>query len=201
MLKRTPNDEAVTAIVNDLKPWQRRWRREEISFGVSEQIERLKLTVTGFFDREAVIRTREGARDIIRTIDKLKQQLSKASPELQMRLKLPPYRSESELLDELALVRDECEQAASSAITKGRKDRVKEWCARIAHLLIRKYSNREPASGSSNAPFRNITGLLYESVRPTAEQGTTPDLKRACDDVLRAARQAVQFGAKKSSDL
>lgn len=127
-----------------------------------------------------------------------------APPELKMHLKLdvPSYRPN--ILKELDCVREECAKAVANALNDGRKDKVKVWCARVANVLIRKYSEREPTSGSENAPFRNITGLLYEAVRdferPSNGFGLS-DLKRACDTVLRDFRKAVQITAKKSSDL
>jgi len=198
--KPTSHEETVTAIVDALKPWQQRWCREEILADVETQIQRLRETVSKFFSRDSIIRTREDAREITKTIAKLQQQLSRASPELKMR-----FSHRQNLPTELALLSDECKRAVASALTEGRKDQVKEWCAQMAHVLTRKYSDKEPTSGSSSAPFRNIAGLLYEAVRPVAastrNHRKVPDLKRACDDVLKAIRKAVQFAGKKSSDL
>jgi hypothetical protein len=113
-----------------------------------------------------------------------------------MRLKLPNRR---QLLDELALAEEECDRAVEGGLTDGRSDQVKKWCATVAHNLIRKYSEKEPTSGSSKAPFRYIASLLYGQVKPSQQK--TPDLKRACDDILRVVRAAVQITAQNSSDL
>lgn len=179
----TSDEAAITAIVADLKPWRDQWREEQISLAVTKKLKLLRGAAAEALDRDAIIKTRTDARDIKKTIDKLRQQIRRASPELQLRLD-PSYRPE--LRYQLLLVHDECDRAEENSVTHDRADQVKAWCAIIAYSLIQKYSEEEPTSGSSKAPFRNIAGVLYSCLRPGKRE--TPDLKRACDDRLRAMR-------------
>jgi hypothetical protein len=213
--------ELVVLIVEALKPWCPQWRQIETGYAteiparevehmitdyVQQRIDSLRVTTRDFFSRDAVINKRQAARDVILTIDRLKHQLLNAPPELRLRFKtdLPPHFDQhvTQLFAALDHIHCECEKAINSAVKKGasgRRDEVKLWCARTAHLLMHKFSNEKPTSGSANAPYRVIAGLVYRAI--VQSEADPPDLKRACDTILKSFRRSVQIEVQKSPDL
>ena len=184
MAKSAPDKEAIAAIVAELKPWQRRRNEQDLLLAVAEQVNSIRVAAD-FFSRDAKLKTRSDAVDILKTIGKLREQFRKVSPELKERLYLS---HRPKLFHELAMIEQECKRAIEAGKDeKGRKDEFKEWCARIAHSLIVRYSEKKPTSGSAQAPFRAIAGLLYSCVYPDRE---TVDLKRPCDKVLKLFQAA-----------
>jgi hypothetical protein len=186
--------ELVRKITGHLKPRRQQYSLPEILNAVSEQVRFLQDVFPSFYSREAIKKTRADAKLLCADIKRIEGRIARASPELRMRLKLvmPPHQSETvshihPLLRELAIARQECSAAIEHATAK---DRYKEWCARIAWHLVRRFSEREPGS-SDNSPFRKITGLLYQVATGEADR----DLKRACDNMLRAARPAGDVAA------
>jgi hypothetical protein len=117
------------------------------------------------------------------------------SPEIQMRLALeqplpdeymmnsPGFR----LLRSLEDVRDACEAAEANQPSE---DPVRQWCATTAFTLMHRFSKKEIVSGSPRSPYRALAGLLFEVV--TGERGR--DLKRACNDHLKAMRPLITSG-------
>jgi hypothetical protein len=196
----------VADIINILKPWRPQLRqtdsgyliqktntelRSEISQAVTNAITLLREASRDFFHRDAIRKVRDSARGIIKTIEDLERQLRAAPPELQLRLNLDICLDQ---LEPLKRVREACEVADN---TQPSNDPIKAWCATTVAQLILKFSERRPTSSSPNSPFREITSLIYQAI--TVEPNA--DLKRACDDVLRGLKQAVQFTGKNSSDL
>ena len=102
-------------------------------------------------------------------------ELGSASPEMRMRLKPTRPRVAEEM-------KSECDAAIQSTLADGRRDQVKEWCARSAFGLIVKYSNLPPTSGSTDSPYRHIASLLYEIVDPNSRR---IDFERTSEAVLR----------------
>jgi hypothetical protein len=183
--KSAPDSDVVKAIVEELKPWQHSWNAEEVRRGVTERISLLQGTVVGFFSTDAKVKTRSDAVDILKTIGKLRELFRKASPELKERLYL---FHRPKLFRELALIEQECGILTPPQKKKGRsKDEVKQWCARMAHSLIVRYSEEEPTSGSAHAPFRAIAVMLYRCVQPDHKGD---DLRRPCSEVLEVFRAA-----------
>jgi hypothetical protein len=182
--KSAPDRAVVEAIVEELEPWQHRWSASEILLAVAEQVNSIRVA-DDFYSRAAKLKTREDAGDIITIIGRLRRQFRTVSPELNLRLYLS---HRPKLFHELAMIEQECKRAIEAGKNeKGRKDEVKQWCARTAHSLIVRYSEKEPTSGSPKAPFRAIAGLLYGCVHPDRE---TADLKRPCDNVLKLFQAA-----------
>src|SRR5262245_49686594 len=140
--RATIDDLAVT-IADVLKPWRehgwqderRRYHQAEVSAAVLKQIKLLRAVVPEHFTREAVRKTRDDARDLVKTIKKLERQLNRIkwhSPELRIRLGLSePF------LAELARLCDVCEEADQAA---GKEDRCKRQCIQTAGHLIYVYS-------------------------------------------------------------
>jgi hypothetical protein len=179
----------IAAIVDDLKPFEGKWRGREsaIRIDVAKQADLLRGVATDFLHRNAKVTTRLNAIDINKTIAKLRRQLRQASPELQMRL-IPTHRPK--LFHELAEIERECERAIkTSKDERGRKNEIKQWCAVTAHKLIVKYSKNDPTSGSKNSPFRCVAGSLY-SYCAQFNKINIPDLERACEAVLKSFREA-----------
>ena len=169
-VQKATDDELFKAIVEELKPFRSPWgaddfpSQEDVTIEVREQVAQLRQAVSDYFQRAAIVKTREDARNIDKTIAKLKQQLSKASPELQMRLKLP---RRPKLFHELSTVQVECQTAEKSTLTEGRKDQVKRWCVQIAGNLMRRFSSKELTY--DDGPFQNITSHIFELVSPRVE--------------------------------
>ncbi len=179
--------EAIDAIVTDLKPWQQQWCEADIRKDVAKTLESLRFDTEHFLRRDAKAKTRSDARAINKTIIKLKRQLWQASPELQARLALP---LRPKLFGELFEVEAECGRAVEASKNEtGRRDTAKEFCARIAYVLIAKYSKNDPTSGSKNSPFRGVAGSLY-SYCAQPNEGNIPDLERACEAALHSFRDA-----------
>jgi hypothetical protein len=70
-------DETIDEIAKELKPWRQGWRKEEVLRVVIEQIELVQWDLSDFDSRDAIIKNRDDAKDIIKLIAKLKQRLSK----------------------------------------------------------------------------------------------------------------------------
>ena len=199
------DDGLVEAITNELKPWspQRRQLKTgfleekskaevmtEISNAVRGEIDRLRQIVPDYFSRDAIKKTRDEARNIAASIDRVAEQLSAKtlSPELRLRLGLdiPLTGDPSEitnmpvprLLDALRAVCDLCQAAADN---QPGADQIKLWCVRVALNLVLRFSKNRPSAGSPLTCYCIIASLLYESV--TGEKGLP--LRRICQDVLR----------------
>jgi hypothetical protein len=176
--------ELVQTIVDELKPWKESYSQEQIECAVAQDIDLLRDVSQGHFSRSAIRKTRDDARTLKEEIKRIERLLRDASPEMKLRLKLNPVGWQNPLLVELAAARKECDRAVVAAPAT---NEIKKWCARVAFRVVRKFSQHEP-TGTDQGPFRCVTRCLYEAV--TGKEGK--DLKRACDDHLRRARQAVE---------
>jgi hypothetical protein len=162
--------ELVQTIVDELKPWKESYSQEQIECAVAQDIDLLRDVSQGHFSRSAIRKTRDDARTLKEEIKRIERLLRDASPEMKLRLKLNPVGWQNPLLVELAAARKECDRAVVAAPAT---NEIKKWCARVAFR---------------QGPFRCVTRCLYYAV--TGKEGK--DLKRACDDHLRRARQAVE---------
>lgn len=193
--RATTEDQIVEAVVDALRPWKPQHRQIEtgrrageivakadaevlahISDAVRSEIVRFRTLVPDFFDRDAIRKTRDDARDIIKSVDRLKEHLlaKTFSPELRMRLDV----RRSRLLDALNEARDICQAADEN---QPQADQVKLWCAQIAIRLMLDFSLSRPAAGSGNTEYCRIASLLYESVTGDRDE----NLRHICQDVLR----------------
>jgi hypothetical protein len=197
----TTDDELVDAITRALKPWAPQMTQAEsgeievdpqpekaISAAVRAEIVRFRSTVPGFLHRDAIRKTREDARSIIKLASTLEDRISEKtlSPELRLRLgqhdrligsaadiaNMPVPR----LLRTLKEIRNLCQAADDN---QPGTDEVKRWCALIAFRLIRTFSTDDPSAGSDNTAYCTIAGLLYESVTNKEER-----LRGVCQSVL-----------------
>jgi hypothetical protein len=206
-MSKPPKDhKLIVTIADALKPWRRPWREEEILRAVSAHVASLRKDVSEYDGRDAIINTRHAARDVIETIAKLNQQISR-TPLLRRFIAL---RSDDPLFGRLKFVNDLCEGLSAES----RGDKVKAECAETALRLVQVCSAERPTSGSSDSRFRIIAGLLYKIVGPRTKNAI-PDLRRACGEVLRQTkgwrelglwdrerREALaQFATKKSSEM
>jgi hypothetical protein len=158
------------------------WSRAEVEAGVLQDIDTLRV-VAKMISRDAMHKAVDDARDLIKAIKKLQEKLRSAtlSPYLVTRIELACPR----LLDETERLRAECRHVESDAVSPcslSRLNQLKYRSAFYAYELMLRYSKAAPSNGSSNAPFRVITGLLYSAIQP----GDAPDLRHACAAVLRA---------------
>jgi hypothetical protein len=159
--------------------------------GVCEIIRTLRRAAPDYLDRSSIRKTRDDARTILQSIAELKRhvQRSTLSPELKLRLGLDATGSSSEianmpvprLLETLQIISEICEAADQGQPSE---DPVKVWCAKVAHTLMFRFSDERRSSGSPRSSYRIIAGLLYEILTGEAHR----DLKRACDNHLRAIR-------------
>lgn len=195
-IKSAADDEIVEAIVGALKPWkpQRRqiktspkagWIEDKskaemlatISDAVCEDILRLRETAPNFFDREAIRKTRADAREMMRSIDQIEQQLSAKtlSPELSLRLSHVPHLS-----DTLKAAREICEAGDRN---QPNGDQVKLWCAQVAMTLMLKFSDENPSAGSAGSKYCEITDLLHWAITRRKQS-----LRRFCQDMMKLYR-------------
>lgn len=205
------DDEIVEAVILALKPWAPQMRQIETGQRAGEieaksdaevraaifetvraEILRFRTTVRDFFSRDAIVKTRYDARDLMKSIAGLTEQLSAAtlSPELRLRLghhdRLIGSAADvanspvPRLLAALQEVHDICALADRN---QPKSDQVKRWCALIAFRLIRTFSAEDPSAGSDNTAYCTIAGLLYESV--TREKAA---LRSICQNVLQQYR-------------
>jgi hypothetical protein len=140
----------VEDIVDNLRPWKDGLTKTEIGQFVADQIRAFRSASAAHLDRHAIQRTRDSARDILKTLDRLELQINRASPEMKIRL----GAGTNVLKHRLAPFRRECEAAIRSSLTEGRKDQVKDWAAKIAWILVKKFSVNEATSGSGKSPFK-----------------------------------------------
>jgi hypothetical protein len=151
----------------------------------------------GLFNREGQDAMVASARRIIAAVAGLQAQLE-AAPELLRNFLFtaplaridPPQdllaardQHRQSIVASLQGVRLDCERLVAQ--TKARPgpegDRAQLHCARLAQLLMKRFSARK-ISGSEKGPFRLIAGLLYEALTGREEV----DLKRHCDAVMKA---------------
>jgi hypothetical protein len=143
-------------------------------------------TIKRRYERRAIKDVRKRTRTLIKTIDRLHQQIETAPTLLKLSLgtfdlgpgPLDPNRKRKQAIDAfLSELRRQCEARLSNL---PRSNRIKLECARSAHYLICYYTIGKPTS-SENSPFRDITGLLYEHVTGKFDR----DLRLACGKILR----------------
>jgi hypothetical protein len=152
-------------------------------------------TIKRRYERPAIKDVRKYTRALIKTIDRLHQQIEGASKLLKLSLgtfdfgdfgfgpRFNSNRERKQAIDAfLSELRHRCEARLSNL---PRSDRIKLECARSAHYLICYYTMGKPTS-SENSSFRNITGLLYEHVTGKFDR----ELKRACEKILRVKADA-----------
>ena len=184
--------------------WRRRYRtilievRAQLTSGdqnfpqICGLIRALRRASPEYFDREAIRNTREDARMVTGAIDRLVGALSSTTlaPELRLRLALDAVADDialnsptTRLLLALKEVRELCQAGSDNQPSA---DQVRIWCARIAYILMYRFSEEDPSSGSPLSSYRIIATLLYEIL--TGERDR--DLKRACDDHLRGMKAA-----------
>jgi hypothetical protein len=185
--------EIENEIVAILKGQERRDHPEELdellptpdaAAALHLQLTRLH-TIKRRYERNAIKDVRKRTRAIVKTIDRLKQQIEGAPTLLKLSLgtfdlgrRFDSNRKRKQAIDAfLGELRHQCEARLSNL---PRSDRIKLECARSAHYLICSYTMGKPTS-SENSPFRDITGLLYEHVTGSPDK----DLRLACEKILR----------------
>jgi hypothetical protein len=194
-------DEIVEEIVDHLRPWNGRQTREAITIAASEQLERLRQMIplqAKLYDRS---RMRAHAQELDKLLNEVEELLYSDPGGLNVHLFLPPSLSESEMASketillsfqeraapffaELKRLRQVCAQAIDPGFgLHPNYDHAKSLCAWFAHALMSQLSNAK-ITGTKDAPFRAISGLLYEAVSGAPDA----DLKRACSEVLRYKR-------------
>jgi len=165
----------VSAIATRLKPWHECWQDRDVLQAVGKQLRALQAAAPEFLSREAVRKTRASARKILAATMKIEGELA-ALPELRLRLKSP---QKIELLEE---IKRECRAAVKGTLGAGRRDQIKEWCARSAFALVVRFSKHRPTSSSADSPYRHIASLLYEAVTGRRDK----DFERVCKVVLKS---------------
>lgn len=202
----TSQEELVSSIVGALKPYRpkledtlkrvgkRRYTEkelfteQEVRQAVHEQIKLLTSVTPKFLDRTSIRQTRDGANKIASTIQKLQQQIKKASPELRLRMKLlddlPPQR----LHAALEHLQEICAGAVKNQPTS---DPRRQMCARLAIGLMIKFSAETPTAGRKGQ-LREIASLFFEAV--TGVEDT--DFQRACREALREYREALNYNSQ-----
>ena len=204
----------VRAIADQWEPWADPYQQQDVIAGINEQIGDLQAAFAEL-SREGVRATRESARRILSKIADLQHIITDlqhecdvgASPEMRMRLagirRRPDYVKplDDNYVKTLNDIKRECDAAIQGTLTEGRRNLVKQWCARRTCALMYKFSKSPPTSGSANSPFRYSAGLLCKIIDPTTTDGDKiPDLERACEAVLKELA-LVQNAEQKPSDL
>jgi hypothetical protein len=159
---------------------------------VAVTIRNMESLVKSYYDRDVIRQTRDAAREIVSTVDKLEQQLDRAPPMLRVanqpseHLVLLGMSAANEYVPARLRRELQCLRKACEEVTTGlpRTDMVKDWCAREACQLVFSVSRTIPTN-TENSPFRAIAGLLYVGVDPARVAAwragaDPPDLRRAC---------------------
>jgi hypothetical protein len=205
-------DEIVEEITDNLRPWKDRLSREAIAKAVGEQLEFLRKMIPlqeKLMDRQ---RMRAHARELDKALSEVEKILIADPGGLNLHLfnPLPLSKSESESTEAILLAYQRraepfyaelkrLRQVCARAINPGyglhpNYDQAKSNSAWIAHGLLLQLSHAK-ISGTKDASFRVISGLLYEAVSGVPNA----DLKRACDEVLRMTDPSPRFlGTKRS---
>jgi hypothetical protein len=179
---------------------KKRWRTEQRRYheilreirshlsrdGMCGVVRLLRRTAPDYLTKDSVRKTRDDARTMTQAVERLGELLHQETLSPELRLRLEPERER--LLNSLDEVKRICVQAE---VNQPGNDPVRIWCARIAFTLLNSFSNETPSSGSADSRYRVITSLLYEIL--TGEQGR--DLKRACDEHLKAMRPLLHPGS------
>jgi hypothetical protein len=204
-------DDMVRAFADLLKPWADPYQQRDVIAGINEQIGDLEAALPEL-SREGVRATRESARRILGAIADLQRKIAElqhecdggASPEVRERLAgircRPDYVKplDDNFVKTLADIKRECDAAIEATLTEGRRNQVKEWCARLARALFVRFSKSRPTSGSANSPYRYSAGLFCKIIDPTVTDGDKiPDLERECKAVLKA----MPIGTKRSKKI
>ena len=135
------------------------------------------------FRTNVVRHTRDNARQLIELIDGLQLQLSRARPEIKLRLNID--HSEG-----LNAIRQACRLVEAESLEDGRRDQTKEWCVKRAWGLRIRYSAKRPTIGSS----LEIAALLYQAVTGVAADDEKVSLRRACEAHSRLMRLPTKRG-------
>lgn len=181
--------EIAEEIMDNLRPWMR--PESEVEADIQEAIKSLRKLNSPIYDfnRSAI---KKSAQEFVPRLPKLINHGDASIPWCcacySRGMSLPGTNKApfNHFLDELERMRIECERLARDPFVGVHPnfDLVKNSCARSALGLMRKFSQQAP-TGTSEGPFRTISSLLYQAV-----SGERLDLKRACDAVLRDARQS-----------
>jgi hypothetical protein len=198
--------EIVEEIVVWLRPWVARRGEAAVTAAVKEQLKLLSESVQleqAFFDRR---RNRLHAQKLEKALVNIEELIVKAPSILAIALFRPSPQLEFNDAGDLSMPRQSVEEiqdiyraransfiaelkrlrgVCSAAIRPGfghhpNYEVAKHLSAVFARGLIQALSKNEVAS-SPDAPFREISKLLYEAV--TGKR--VKDLKRACDEVIR----------------
>jgi hypothetical protein len=154
--------------------------REHLSRnGMCGTIRVLRRAAPLHLSREAIRKTRDDAREISRAATHLQGKIEQTTLSAELAMRISPERAR--LLDTIKAIQEICEAADHS---QPHEDPVRIWCAKIACTLVLRFSDKRPSSGSVRSSYRVIAGLLFEVL--TGIHGC--DLRRACDDELKAMR-------------
>jgi hypothetical protein len=156
--------------------------------GMCGVIRTLRRATPEYLARNAIRKTVDDARTIVKVVTQLNGLINQATLAPELRLRLGPERERLSCV--LEAIKRICEQAEEN---RPADDQVRIWCAKIAHTLMVSFSDENPSSGSARSPYRVIAGLLYEVI--TGERGR--DLKRACDEELKAMRDALRLASSR----
>ena len=171
------DDEAIAEIAETLKPWRPPWGKEEVLRVIGLHVYQMRDHASNYWSRDAIIRNRDNAKNVIKLIAELKRRL------FTVRIW---YEKGGFLLanDDPLLARlEEISEMCGDVAGEHREDTVKSDCATSAYRLIKLCSIDEPTNGSVNAPLRVIAGRLYTMLNPGM---VAPGLRRACGDELRS---------------
>jgi hypothetical protein len=133
---KVSHEEIVRLIAEALEPWNSVYTESNITPDIIKKLQLLQSCHRQHFDRKAVNRTTNDAREIIGLIERLKKRLDVGPSEIQMRLNMDRTRRQ---LDE---IRHACKLAEKETLTDGRKDQTKHWCVRIAVGLRMRFSQQ-----------------------------------------------------------
>lgn len=191
-------DEIVEEITDHLRPWKGRTSQEAIAIAIGEKLKLLREMVplqAKLSDRR---RMRAQAQKLDKSLSELEEILISDPGGLNLYLfrPSPPYEEEMGSKEELFLAFQKraepfylelrrLRQVCARAINPGfglhpNVNHAKSLCPWFALGLMRELSNAK-ITGTKDAAFRVISGLLYEAVSGEPDA----DLKRACDEVLR----------------
>src|SRR6516165_3848953 len=171
--------EIVDEILCELRPLRDGFSKARARNEVITSLYIVRNLWMGFLDRSTAVKDRTSAKQIQKTVHRLRRQWASA-PRI---VRTAPFDSSASMSIEKIL--EDLERGLTSFaetkyFPKNVGDPLKRSCALWAYAIVVRLSQKRPASSSVNSPLRVITSLIYERCK-----GRQQDLERACEAALK----------------
>ena len=182
--------EIVDEILCELRPLRDGFSKARARNEVITSLYIVRNLWMGFLDRSTAVKDRTSAKQIQKTVHRLRRQwasaprivrtaLNDSSASMSLEKTLEDFERGLTLFAEIRPGHF-LSYIATGLAQNGAGDPLKRSCALWAYAIMVRLSQKRPASSSVNSPLRVITSLIYERCK-----GRQQDLERACEAALK----------------